>query len=406
VLTPWRQSLAGLLEAWYPGEDGGTAIAHVLFGDVDPGGRLPATFPQQASDIPTAAGGAAAYPGIIEPQSSNCDVDTLAAPCPFYQTTYSEGVFVGYRSYQERHITPAFPFGFGLSYTTFRFGKLKIKPAADASAQVSATVTNTGKRAGWAVPELYVGLPSLPGVPEPPEQLKGFTKLLLTPGQSKRVTFALNPSSFSYWSDAKNAWEIAPGCDRISVGSSSQDLPLSGVIGQHGAACQSPRPGCPVATGRLRGNTLGLVTLGMTRERARRAFTHSSDRGRRYEDFFCLTPNGVRVGYASPRLLATLPRRERARLAGRVVWASTANRFYSLRGIRPGATLTAARRKLRTGGPFHVGLNYWYFAPDGSSRALLKVRHGLVQEIGIANKVLTNSRKAQHALITSFTPRP
>jgi beta-glucosidase len=83
VLTPWRQSLAGLLEAWYPGEDGGTAIAHVLFGDVDPGGRLPATFPQQASDIPTAAGGAAAYPGIIEPQSSNCDVDTLAAPCPY-----------------------------------------------------------------------------------------------------------------------------------------------------------------------------------------------------------------------------------------------------------------------------------------------------------------------------------
>jgi beta-glucosidase len=232
VLTPWRGQIAGLLEAWYPGEDGGTAIAHVLFGDVDPGGRLPATFPQQPSDIPTAAGGAEQYPGVIKPALGNCTLDVLSIPCPLFQVKYSEGVMVGYRSYQERQITPAFPFGFGLSYTGFRFGALQIR-----GDRVSATVTNTGPRTGWAVPELYVGLPSLPGVPEPPEQLKGFTKVELAPRRSRRFTFVLNRNSFSYWSDALSRWQVAPGCDRISVGSSSSSLPLTSVIAQGGARC-------------------------------------------------------------------------------------------------------------------------------------------------------------------------
>jgi beta-glucosidase len=232
VLTPWRGQIAALLEAWYPGEDGGTAIAHVLFGDVDPGGRLPATFPQAAGDIPTAAGGPSQYPGVIDPAAGNCDLDTTSVPCPYYQETYSEGVMVGYRSYQDRHITPAFAFGFGLSYTNFRFGKLKIS-----GDRVTATVTNTGRRAGWAVPELYVGLPSLPGVPEPPEQLKGFAKFLLAPGHSKRFTIKLGASSFSYWSDAANGWRIARGCDTVSVGSSSGSLPLRGHISQAGGRC-------------------------------------------------------------------------------------------------------------------------------------------------------------------------
>jgi beta-glucosidase len=232
VLTPWRKQIAGLLEAWYPGEDGGTAIAHVLFGDVDPGGRLPATFPQSASDIPTAAGGPSEYPGTINPAATKCTLDTLSAPCPYYEVHYDEGVMVGYRWYQYEHIAPAFPFGFGLSYTSFRFSRLRID-----GDRVSAIVTNTGHRSGYAVPELYVGLPSLPGVPEPPEQLKGFTKLLLGPGRSTRFTLELDAGSFSYWSDAANGWRIARGCDRISVGSSSASLPLSGYISQQGARC-------------------------------------------------------------------------------------------------------------------------------------------------------------------------
>jgi beta-glucosidase len=239
VLTPWRESVNALLEAWYPGEDGGTAIAKVLFGDADPGGRLPATFPQREGDIPTAAGGMAQYPGTINPES-NCNLETTSVPCPYYEETYSEGVMVGYRWYDQQRITPAYPFGFGLSYTHFRFAGLTIEPGASggSSASVSVTVTNTGNRAGWAVPELYVSLPSLPSVPEPPRQLKGFAKIELAPGQSQRVTMPLDGRAFSYWSDTASAWRIATGCDRIEVGGSSRQLPLSGVLAQGGASCR------------------------------------------------------------------------------------------------------------------------------------------------------------------------
>jgi predicted acyl esterase len=160
--------------------------------------------------------------------------------------------------------------------------------------------------------------------------------------------------------------------------------------------------GCPRATGRLYGDRLGLLTLGMTRARARRAYTHSSDRGSRYKDFFCLTPIGVRVGYASPKLLKTLPRRARRQLQGRVVWASTANPYYSLRGVRPGFRLAVAAKRLHLGAPLHIGKNYWYLAPNGASTAVLKVRHQRVQEIGIASKRLTQGRNAQRTLMASF----
>jgi beta-glucosidase len=241
VLTPWRESINALLEAWYPGEDGGSAIARVLFGDSDPGGRLPATFPQREADIPTAAGGMARYPGTINP-TSNCNLETTlpAVPCPYYEETYSEGVMVGYRWYDQQRITPAYPFGFGLSYTHFRFSGLTIEPGTtgEPSANVSLTVTNTGARAGVAAPELYLSLPSPAGVPEPPSQLKGFAKLKLAPGESRRVTMPLDARAFSYWSSTANAWRIAPGCDRIEVGSSSRQLSLSGAIAQGGASCR------------------------------------------------------------------------------------------------------------------------------------------------------------------------
>jgi beta-glucosidase len=230
--------VGALLEAWYPGEDGGTAIAHVLFGDVDPGGRLPATFPKSEADLPTAPGGMAQYPGTVNP-SNNCNVHS-SVPCPYYQETYSEGVMMGYRWYDLQHIEPAFPFGFGLSYTRFRYGRLAITPGppGEPSATVAVTVTNTGARTGWAVPELYLSLPPLPGVPAPPRQLKGFAKILLARGQSQRVSMPLDARAFSYWSDAANGWRIVPGCAKVEVGSSSRTLPLTGRIAADGGPCR------------------------------------------------------------------------------------------------------------------------------------------------------------------------
>jgi hypothetical protein len=160
---------------------------------------------------------------------------------------------------------------------------------------------------------------------------------------------------------------------------------------------------CPVATGKLSGTTLGLVRLGMTRKLARYEYDHVSDRAKHFEDFFCLTPIGVRVGYASTALLHTLSRRERKQFKGRVVWASTSNAFYAVRGVRPGTTLAAAGKHLKLTGPFHIGLNYWYLATNGTSTAVLKVRHGTVEEIGIGDKSLTRVHKAQVRFLMSFS---
>jgi len=180
-------------------------------------------------------------------------------------------------------------------------------------------------------------------------------------------------------------------CALIGAGNSLAPLPVSAA------------PGCPLATGRLSGDTLGLVHLGMTRALARRTYTRSSNHHTRYEDFFCLTPIGVRVGYASPKLLRTIPRSRRGPLSGRVVWVSTSNPDYTLRGVSPQATLAAARKHLKLGKPFRIGVNDWYLAPNGPSTGVLKVRHGIVEEIGIADKQLTKSRKADRAFLGSFS---
>jgi hypothetical protein len=166
--------------------------------------------------------------------------------------------------------------------------------------------------------------------------------------------------------------------------------------------CESGAPSCARASGRLTGRGIGPVSLGMTRARARRAFRGFSIRGRRYMDFFCLVGSGIRTGYPSPRLLASVSRAERRRVRGRVVLALTSDRFYALRGIRRGARLASVARKLRTGKRFHIGLNYWYLAPNGPSRAVLKVRHGIIEEIGIADKHLTQNRRADFRFLQSF----
>jgi beta-glucosidase len=226
VLTPWRAQVKGLLDAWYPGEQGGTALARVLFGDVNPSGHLPVTFPQTEADEPT-AGDPNAYPGVANSE------------------TYKEGVFVGYRWFDAHRLQPAFPFGFGLSYTSFAYRDLALT-ATSGGASVSATITNVGPRAGAAVTQLYLGLPSLPGVPQPPGQLKGFDKRTLEPAQSARVTLALTARSLAYWDTAAGGWRIAPGCYAAMVGSASRDLPLRGVLAVNGANCPGAGAGITV----------------------------------------------------------------------------------------------------------------------------------------------------------------
>jgi Pro-kumamolisin, activation domain/Putative Ig domain len=172
------------------------------------------------------------------------------------------------------------------------------------------------------------------------------------------------------------------------------------------AAINIPVPfvaGCPRATGAVSGATLGLIKLGNTRKQAKHAYRHSSDRATRYQDLFCLTPIGIRAGYASPKLLSSLPARQRKGLQGRVIWISTGSASYAINGIRPGATLAAAAGRLKLGRPFQNGANTLYLAPAGGATAVLRVRGGIVQEIGIANKRLTKSRASQRILLGSFS---
>ncbi len=216
VLMPWLNQVAGVLEAWYPGEEDGNAIAAVLFGDRDPGGRLPITFPRSLADTP--ANTPAQYPGVGG------------------VATYSEGVFVGYRHYDESGIDPLFPFGYGLSYTTFKLGRLTIDgdtralSSRNGQSKVGVDVTNTGRRAGSQVVQLYIGHPADSPVPEPPNQLEGFAKVQLAPGQTKHVTLTLSPQSFAYWDTAANNWTVQQGTYTVSVGTSSRDLPLTAHV--------------------------------------------------------------------------------------------------------------------------------------------------------------------------------
>jgi hypothetical protein len=176
-------------------------------------------------------------------------------------------------------------------------------------------------------------------------------------------------------------------------------LPLADA-GSYGPVVYASGPGpgpkpaplrCPRSTGRLSGRTLGLVRLGK-----------SSNRGRRYMDFFCLTPNGIRVGYPTAHFLKTLSRSLRRAVTGKAILALTANPDYTLRGVRPGARLAKVTRRLRAGRAFHIGLNYWYLTPNGQSSGVLKVRHGIIEEIGIADKRLTRGRRAGRRFLREF----
>lgn len=222
VLTPWSGRVGAVAEAWYPGSEAGSAIARVLFGEVDASGRLPVTFPRSEADLPT-AGDENAYPGVDD------------------VVDYDEGLFVGYRHYDAANIKPAYPFGHGLSYTSFRFSDLRVKRAVRGSnarerggPTVTVKVTNTGRRSGVAVPQLYLSLPATGAVPQPPKALKGFERIKLAPGRSKRVRFRLNRRAFSHWDVGQNRWERSPGCARVLVGRSSRKTPLRAPIAPTG----------------------------------------------------------------------------------------------------------------------------------------------------------------------------
>jgi beta-glucosidase len=207
ALMPWIGNVKAVLEAWYPGQEYGHAIAALLFGDVNPSAKLPQTFPRAEADLPVQT--PEQYPGV----------DQSGIP----HARYSEGLLVGYRWFDAKGIQPLFPFGHGLSYTTFGYSSLKVKSGRTVT--VTFTIKNTGDRAGAEVGQLYLGFPAATG--EPPKQLKGFQKVYLEPGQSKRVTLKLDRRAFSYWDAGRQDWEARNGSYRVFVGSSSRDIRLT-----------------------------------------------------------------------------------------------------------------------------------------------------------------------------------
>jgi beta-glucosidase len=205
----WLAQAPALLYAWYGGLENGNALARVLFGDVNPSAKLPCTFPKQLADSPAHA--LNAYP-----QTTNGTVE------------YKEGLFVGYRWFDSKNIEPLFPFGYGLSYTRFKYSNLKVARNRDANnpvVTVTFTVENTGPREGAEVAEVYVH-EAVPTVERPVKELKGFAKVALKPGQKKTVTVTLTQSAFAYYSPEKKAWVANRGDFDIEVGGSSRDLQL------------------------------------------------------------------------------------------------------------------------------------------------------------------------------------
>ncbi|MGB8417890.1 beta-glucosidase family protein [Paraburkholderia sp.] len=198
VLMPWLGNVHGVLESWYPGVQGGQAIADLLFGDVNPSGKLPITFPVQDSDLP---------------QQTISATDTTV--------TYSEGLFMGYRWYDGKQIAPLFPFGYGLSYTNYAYSGLNAQADASGNVTVTFTVRNAGSRAGSEIAEVYAALPS--GLGEPPKRLVGWQKVALQPGQSQQVSVSIAPKLLSTWDATNHVWKLNNGAYQLIAGASSRD---------------------------------------------------------------------------------------------------------------------------------------------------------------------------------------
>jgi beta-glucosidase len=219
VLMPWLDNVKAVLESWYPGQRGGEAIANILFGDVNPSGKLPISFPRSEADLPHLT-----IPA--PPPSEQAPRSELSPNQVFIDANYTEGLKVGYRWYDAENKEPLFPFGFGLSYTSFSYSHIKV--ASGKSVEVSFSVKNTGRRAGSDVAQVYLGLPASAG--EPPKRLVAWEKVQLDPGQSRTFTLSLEPQLMSIFNVEKDAWELLPGDYLVSVGGSSRDTPLTAIL--------------------------------------------------------------------------------------------------------------------------------------------------------------------------------
>ena len=314
TLTPWRGKVPALLEAWYPGQNGGTAIARTLFGDAEPGGRLPATFPLREADEPV-SGDPEKYPGVGE------------------RVTYKEGVLIGYRWFDDKRLEVAYPFGHGLSYTSFAYRGLRIRPGAGDTARVSVEVRNTGSRAGTEVAQLYLGLPD-PGasVRQPPRALKGIRKVRLRPGQRRRVSFPVDRRALSYWHAAKDTWAVAPGCYGVMVGRSSRDIRRTGTLAVRGE-CAKPARRCLSRRSPIGRRNIGRLSVGRTRAQlARRIAPVKRGRG---------GSTASVSGASRGRVTAVFGGRSAASRSRLVV---TTARRHGNRRVRPGSSTRALRR--------------------------------------------------------------
>lgn len=220
VAMPWLPKVKAVVQMWWPGDEGGPATANVLSGRVNPAGRLPVTWPQSLSQMP------AEDPAHPERVSRGVDG----------KTSYSEGLFMGYRWFDQQALEPLFPFGHGLSYSHFEYADLKVEratdtsagPAADGGLRVTFSVTNTGRLAGDEVPQVYLDAPRQPppGAQFAVRTLVGFDRITLDAGETKRVTIRVPPRGLQYWSEAGRSWTTATGTRTIEVGASSRDLRL------------------------------------------------------------------------------------------------------------------------------------------------------------------------------------
>jgi beta-glucosidase len=209
-VSKWIEPVAALLQNWYPGQEGGTGLADVIFGEVNPSGRLPISWEKTLSDNPS-------YPYYYPTPG------TLKIP-------YKDEVFVGYRGYEHNGVKPLFPFGFGLSYTSFKYSGLQIHPASGrGSYEVSFDVTNTGSRAGADVAQVYIS-EDHPQVARPPQELKGFARVVIDPGQTRRITVPLDARSFTWYDEKAAAWHADAGSFTVHVSRSSADPQLEGKI--------------------------------------------------------------------------------------------------------------------------------------------------------------------------------
>jgi beta-glucosidase len=225
VTMPWLDKVNSVLEVWFAGSRGGDAVANIIFGDVNPSGKLPVTFPKSESDLP--------HPTIVKPPSSSTTRDgdseawkKIAAGLPAFQVTYDESVKVGYKWYDAEHKQVLFPFGFGLSYTNYEYSNVSVTPGD--RVRVSFSLKNRGTWDGAEIAEVYASLPASTG--EPPKRLVGWSKVNLAVGESKDVSVEIDPKFLSIFNVEQNAWQLVPGEYTFMVGGSSQSLPLKKAV--------------------------------------------------------------------------------------------------------------------------------------------------------------------------------